>query len=162
MANITTRISLRNDLLSAWQSSTVKLNKGEVALARLSGELSDKYEMRIGVGDKTWSELSSGGIMVPASNVVGLEDAIASLSTSFYETDDIAKLSDDSSYVNGDIAVEKKDIDLSGHQQYTAYRWSEVNGTWQWAALDGNYSADNVYFPSNMTMTYTFGKYTVP
>lgn len=29
-------------------------------------------------------------------------------------------------------------------------------------ALDGNYSADNVYFPSDMTMTYAFGKYSVP
>ena len=62
MANITTRISLRNDVLSAWQNSSVKLNQGEVALARLSGELSDRYEMRIGVGDKTWNELSDGGI----------------------------------------------------------------------------------------------------
>lgn len=162
MANITTRINLRNDALSNWLTSTVQLNKGEVAFARLSGELSDKYEMRVGVGDKTWNELSNGGIMVPASNVVGLEDAIASLSTSFYETDDIAKLSDTASYVNGDIAVQKVDIDLSGHQQYTAYRWSEVNGTYQWAALDGNYSADNVYFPNDMTMTYAFGKYSVP
>ena len=37
-----------------------------------------------------------------------------------------------------------------------------MSGTWQWAALDGNYSADNVYFSNDMTMTYTFGKYTVP
>ena len=160
MANITTRINLRNDVLSNWLTSTALLNKGEVALARLSGELSDKYEMRIGVGDKTWSQLSSGGIMIPAENVVGLTEAIAALSTSYYETDDIAKLSD--TYVNGDIAVEKKDIDLSGHQQYTAYRWSLVDGAYKWAALDGNYSADNVFFSNDMTMTYAFGKYTVP
>lgn len=62
MANITTRINLRNDALSNWLTSDVLLNKGEVALARLSGELSDRYEMRVGVGDKTWSQLSSGGI----------------------------------------------------------------------------------------------------
>ena len=105
MAKITTRINLRNDTLEHWNGSTVVLNKGEVALARLSGELSDKYEMRIGVGDKTWSQLSSGGIMVPAENVVGLNEAIAALSTSFYETDDISKLSDTAEYVNGDIAV---------------------------------------------------------
>lgn len=158
MANITTRISLRNDALSNWNASTVLLNKGEVALARLSGELSDKYEMRIGVGDKTWSQLSSGGIMVPAENVVGLTEAIASLSTSYYETNDISNLT--GTYVNGDIAVEKKDIDLSGHQQYTAYRWNGETSAWN--ALDGNYSAENVYFPNNMTMTYQFGKYTVP
>lgn len=160
MANLTTRISLRNDTLLNWQNSTVVLNKGEVALARLTGENSDKYEMRIGVGDKTWNQLSDGGIMIPAANVVGLEDAISQLSTSYYETTDINQLTGD--FVNGDIAVEKKDIDLSGHQQYTAYRWSEVNGTYKWAALDGNYSADNVYFPNDMKMTIAFGKYTVP
>ena len=159
MANITTRISLRNDLLSAWQSSTVKLNKGEVVLARLSGELSDKYEMRVGVGDKTWSQLSGGGIVIPAENVTGLTETISQLSTSYYETTDINELSD--TYVNGDIAIEKKGIDGT-HEQYTAYRWSLVNGTYKWAALDGNYSADNVYFPNDMTMTYAFGKYTVP
>ena len=140
---LTTRISLRNDSLANWQSSTVKLNAGEVALARLTDELSDKY----------------GGVMIPAENVVGLTDAIASLSTSYYETnDDISVLT--GTYVNGDIAVVKKDIDLSGHQQYTAYRWNGETSAWN--ALDGNYSADNVYFPNDMTMTYTFGKYTVP
>ena len=160
MANITTRISLRNDVLSAWQNSSVKLNQGEVALARLSGELSDRYEMRIGVGNKTWNELSDGGIQIPAENVTGLTEAIAQLSTSYYETDDIAKLSDTASYVNGDIAVQKVDIDLSGHQEYTAYRWNGATSAWN--ALDGNYSADNVFFPNDMTMTYAFGKYTVP
>ena len=160
MANITTRISLRNDVLSAWQNSSVKLNQGEVALARLSGELSDRYEMRIGVGDKTWNELSDGGIQIPAENVTGLTEAIAQLSTSYYETDDINKLSDTASYVNGDIAVQKVDIDLSGHQQYTAYRWNSATSAWN--ALDGNYSAENVFFPNDMTMTYAFGKYTVP
>lgn len=156
MTNLATRISLRNDVLSNWTSSTIVLNKGEVALARLDG---DKYEMRVGVGDKTWSQLSGGGIVIPAENVTGLTETISQLSTSYYETTDIGELT--GTYVNGDIAVEKKDIDGT-HQQYTAYRWSLVDGTYKWAALDGNYSAENVYFPKNMTMTYTFGKYTVP
>jgi len=156
MTNLATRISLRNDVLSNWTSSTIVLNKGEVALARLDG---DKYEMRIGVGDKTWSQLSGGGIVIPAENVTGLTETISQLSTSYYETTDISELS--GAYVNGDIAVEKKDIDGT-HQQYTAYRWSLVDGTYKWTALDGNYSAENVYFPKNMTMTYAFGKYAVP
>ena len=62
MASITTRINLRNDSLSSWLASAVKLNKGEVAFARLSGELSDRYEMRVGVGGKNWSQLQNGGI----------------------------------------------------------------------------------------------------
>lgn len=156
---INTRILLRNDTLANWSGSDLALGKGEVALARLSGELSDKFEMRIGVGGKTWNELSDGGIMIPAENVVGLADAISQLSTSFYETTDINELTD--TYVNGDIAVEKKDIDGT-HEQYTAYRWSLVDGEYKWAALDGNYNADNVYFADDMKMTIAFGKYTVP
>lgn len=100
MTNLATRISLRNDVLSNWLSSTIVLNKGEVALARLDG---DKYEMRVGVGDKTWSQLSGGGIVIPAENVTGLTETISQLSTSYYETTDINELSD--TYVNGDIAV---------------------------------------------------------
>ena len=56
--------------------------------------------------------------------------------------------------------MQKVDIDLSGHQQYTAYRWNSATSAWN--ALDGNYSAENVFFPNDMTMTYAFGKYTVP
>ena len=78
MSKINTRINLRNDTLLRWLVSNAKLNKGEVALARMSGQLSDRYEMRIGVGDKTWSELSSGGLQVPIKNVTGLESALAS------------------------------------------------------------------------------------
>ncbi len=52
---ISTRLVLRNDDLSAWNSSNVELLKGEAALARLTGDLSDFYEVRIGTGDKTWS-----------------------------------------------------------------------------------------------------------
>ena len=58
MANnvLNTRIALRNDYLSAWAGSSLKLNAGEVALGlREDGS----YEMRIGTGDKTWSELGS-------------------------------------------------------------------------------------------------------
>ena len=153
---LTTRISLRNDYLSAWSSSTVKLNKGEVALARLDG---DKYEMRIGVGDKTWSELSSGGIVIPAANVEGLTDTISQLSTSYYETGDITTLTGD--YVNGDIAVEKKTI-AEGKQTYSAYRWSVVSGESKWVALDGCYNASNVYFDENLTYTTSLGVIAAP
>lgn len=153
---LTTRISLRNDYLSAWSSSTVKLNKGEVALARLDG---DKYEMRIGVGDKTWSELSAGGIVIPAANVEGLTDTISQLSTSYYETEDITTLT--GTYVNGDIAVEKKTIS-EGKQTYSAYRWSVVSGESKWVALDGCYNASNVYFDEDLTYTTSLGVIAAP
>lgn len=64
-----TRIALRNDVLSNWNSSDDTLLNGEVAL----GQREDgKYEVRIGVGDKTWNELSVSNMVIPSDNVIGL------------------------------------------------------------------------------------------
>ena len=73
MTNLATRISLRNDVLSNWPTSTTVLNTAEVALARLDGA---KHAMRVGVGDKTWSQLSGCSIVIPAENVTGLTETI--------------------------------------------------------------------------------------
>lgn len=54
----------------------------------------------------------------------------------------------------GNIAIVKRLI-VTGKYSYTAYAY---NGT-AWAAMDGNYSADNVYFSEDMLFTYNFGKY---
>ena len=98
MANTTliTKIALRNDALSNWNVSEDRLLRGEVALGQREDS---KYEVRIGVGDKTWNELSGSNMVIPAENVIGLTNTIQSLSTSMYQTDDIAKLSD--VYTNG-------------------------------------------------------------
>ena len=57
----------------------------------------------------------------------------------------------------GDIAINKKTI-TGDKKEYTAYVW---NGT-TWEAMDGNYSADNVFMPENMVITEKFGKYDIP
>lgn len=55
----------------------------------------------------------------------------------------------------GDIAIIQTPI-TDGKNQYTAYVFDgEV-----WAAMDGNYNAENVYFNSNLVFTHSFGKYT--
>ena len=55
MANTTikTKILLRNDTLSNWESSELSLGKGEVAIATLGGSLA---EVRVGTGNSTWAE----------------------------------------------------------------------------------------------------------
>ena len=157
---ISTRLVLRNDELSAWSASDVELLKGEAALARLSGNLSDFYEVRIGTGDKTWSQLGGSNLRIPAKNVEGLEQSITSLSTSFHYVgtlEDLNALS--ASANNGDFAVVSSEI-ADGKVSYTAYRFNSEVKAWQ--ALDGNYDASNVYFNDNMTITYDFGKYKIP
>lgn len=142
MANtINTRIVLRNDELSAWENSEKRLLKGEVAFARLSGELSNNFEMRVGTGT-TWSDLSDSNVIVPDS-------------TKFYEKATLTEL-EAVAGKNGDIGVVKEEI-ADGKYSYTAYRFDKAtNG---WVALDGNYSADNVIFSENISAMYTFGKY---
>lgn len=49
---INTRILLRNDTLEHWESSTLTLGKGEVAIATLNGNLA---EVRVGTGSSTWA-----------------------------------------------------------------------------------------------------------
>lgn len=301
--SINTRLILRNDTLANWQASTKVLLKGEVALA-LSG---DKYEIRIGDGDKTWSQLSSTNFVLPVDNVLSLDtklqdfqivsadlssgetgssyklqtktkssttwsdvansrfnvpatdlteiksnistlssdvddikqnisngvhfigtvvatqvsgdkgqykltesgswidavngdivvikddsgaieyiwsdtnkaweefgdeghhatvtqvetakqEAIDATTNTVTEISDSAELTSITSKVKGDIAVVKTQIGSTGKYQYTGYAW---NGT-SWQSMDGDYSTEHVILPSDMTITYAFGKYSIP
>lgn len=157
---ISTRLVLRNDDLSAWNASKVELLKGEAALARLTGDLSDFYEVRIGTGDKTWSQLGSSNIRIPAKNVEGLEQSITSLSTSFNYVGSVDALNALSATANnGDFAVVSSEI-ATGKVSYTAYRFNSAVKAWQ--ALDGNYDASNVYFGDDLTYTAAIGVLTQP
>ena len=161
MANIKTQIVLRNDSLSNWMRANPTLAKGEIGLAQLSGELSSKYELRIGDGVTDWNSLSATNIILPAENVVGLTETIAQLSTSYYETEgNVADLT--GSFVNGDIAVEKRTIN-GALAEFTAYRYdSTLTGDNKWRALDKNYNAANVYFDENLTYTTGLGVIAAP
>jgi hypothetical protein len=56
------------------------------------------------------------------------------------------------SIAKGDIVILTKDIDGT-HTEYTAYVY---NGK-KWQAMDGNYSAENVYFGTDLTTTSSIG-----
>lgn len=57
----------------------------------------------------------------------------------------------------GDIAIVKDSI-VENNFQYTAYVY---NGT-TWAAMDGNYNANNVYFDEDFVFTKAIGTVTIP
>ena len=68
-----------------------------------------------------------------------------------YEASSLEQLSNYSSYKNGDTAVVKTDI-AGTAKSYTAYVWdASVAGSNKWAAMDGNYSAENVYFKNDIS-----------
>lgn len=54
----------------------------------------------------------------------------------------------------GDIAIVRVLI-ANDKYQHTAYVY---DGS-AWAAMDGNYNAENVYFDNDLVLTYTFGRY---
>lgn len=67
-----TRILLRNDTLAKWESSTLILGKGEVAIATLAdGGLA---EVRVGTGSSTWA--TSLKLNVNTDQISGLVDVI--------------------------------------------------------------------------------------
>ena len=61
--------------------------------------------------------------------------------------------------VVGDVAVVSAEIgESTGKYQHTAYYW---NGT-AWAAMDGNYDAETVYFNEDLTYTNAIGAIAAP
>lgn len=183
MANPTTlktRIALRNDTVANWNSTNpeTKLLSGEVAFGRLSGALSDYYEMRIGTGDKTWRELSATNLRLPIGNIDGLDGALTSVQTKFYEVSSFSLLPENLSVTNGSIGVVLETVELAtsaytklsadGAKETTEFRtayWFDTsltsddhpNGTWR--QMDGNYKAENVYFTDNLKLTEQFGRH---
>jgi hypothetical protein len=82
MANITTKIILRNDSLARWNAVNPTLSAGEIGLALLEN---GKYELRVGNGLSAWQDLAATNIEVPVANVTGLpyvEYQLSSLETS--------------------------------------------------------------------------------
>lgn len=145
MAQLNTRIILRNDSTANWLlNESQVLLKGEVGIEFLTD---GKVKMKIGDGIKTWSELSYFG---------GEETHVFEADVGTDQTPKAAleQRVGNSAVVKGDIGIVKKALG-NEHYEYTAYVY---NGT-DWAAMDGNYDASNVYFSKNLIFTQNFGKY---
>lgn len=67
-----TRILLRNDTLANWESSSLVLGKGEVAIATLAG--GTLAEVRVGTGTSTWA--NSLKLDIDADQISGLIEMI--------------------------------------------------------------------------------------
>lgn len=141
MAQLNTRIVLRNDSSANWLTSKdVVLMKGEVGIEFLDD---GKVAMKIGDGTKTWEQLSTFGgdaaHYFEATPAEG-EDHIAAITRVVGET----------ALAVGDVAVVKEA--LADKTVHTAYVY---DGS-KWAAMDGNYSANNVYVAEDLTLAGNF------
>ena len=154
MAELKTRIILRNDITAGWEAvkanDTYKLLKGEIGIEFVE---SGSPKMKIGDGTSTWEALPYFGGTATELFETTLQSDDAS------KEDAINRVVGDKVVENGDFAIVKAPIGAGTDKyEYTAFMYSE--GAWK--ALDGNYDAENVYFSNNLTYTADIGVLTVP
>lgn len=146
---INTRIQLRNDLAATWNSKNPVLKKGEIGI-----EI-DTRKMKVGDGTTAWKALSYMG--ADANDILAVinenRDTCTQIELNQGQTD-ADGLATITSPKKGDTAIVSKLI-VGDKRSYTAYVYNGEN----WAACDGNYSADNVYFDKDLTLTEAFGRY---
>lgn len=150
MAQIKTRIALRNDSTANWEAnSDVVLMKGEMGV-----EFTDAGEtkMKLGDGQKKWSELDYFGgetdvhqAQVYQADLTEGEDDIAA----------ITRVVGENALFEGDMAIVKSTIGEA--VTYTAYVYNDA----KWQAMNGNYNANNVYFDKDLFTTTEIGYVTL-
>ena len=145
MAEIKTRLQVLNDTAEALEKkSTAVPLKGEIVYDQTN------HKMKIGDGKTTLGNLKFvGGDEAKHFDVVanvGEEDVAA-----------ILRIVGDAEIHTGDTAIVKRTI-INDKISHTAYVYNGTN----WAACDGNYRADNVYFDDDITYTVGIGTLAKP
>lgn len=153
MAELKTIITLRQGTTAEWAESNIVLKKGEMGLEYL-----DNGHVKIKAGDDEhlWSELSYVDDNIEAANVFQVE-------LSADDVDDIAAIEakveeENATKKNGDVAIVKSTF-AGDKVSYTSYVYDEelADGDSKgWSAMDGNYSASNVFFKDNITLAGSY------
>lgn len=146
---LNTKIQLRNGTAAEWTAKNPVLLKGEMGIE------TDTHKIKVGDGSTQWSELTyCGADTNDILNVINANrDSCTVIELAEGETT-ADKLSAIGNPKKGDIAVIIDGI-AGEAKSYTSYVYDGV----KFAAMDGNYRADNVYFDSNFILTEAFGRY---
>lgn len=149
---LTTQIILRNGTTTEWEASTKVLKLGEIGID------TTKNEIRIGDGTHTWKDLKIAGADQEAIQALidKAEDKVSVLLVDGNETD-TEKLATVINPAQGDMAIVERAVATNANS-YTAYVYDGK----KWCAMDGNYSAKNVYFDSDFTYTNAIGAIGAP
>ena len=146
MAELKTRIILRNDTTAGWEAvkanDTYKLLKGEIGIEFVEG---GSPKMKIGDGTSTWEAL-------PYFGGTATELFETTLNAGETHSAAITRVTSGAKINSGDFVVVKEAVGTDKYQ-YTAY----VYAADAWKALDGNYNAENVYFDKDLTITANVG-----
>ena len=144
MATLNTKIVLRNDTKANWDAvaDKVTLLAGEIGIEKDTGLF------KIGNGTDLWKDLPYANEGTHATHY-----EVTATGTQTDEEAIAAKLTElGAEAALDDIAIVKREI-ADGKKSHTAYIY---NGT-AWAALDGNYSAANVFLPNKITLAGDYG-----
>jgi hypothetical protein len=156
MAELNTIITLRQGTTADWADSTVILKSGEMGLEYL---VDGTVKIKAGDGEHLWSALNYIGSDVKDANVFQVE-------LGANETDDIAAIeakvvAENAEKQNGDVAIVKSTF-ADGKVSYTSYVYDselDVEGedsSHGWSAMDGNYSATNVFLKNKIELAGSF------
>ena len=158
MAELKTIITLRQGTTAEWADSEVVLKTGEMGLEYLSD---GNVKIKAGDGEHLWSALPYIGSDVKSANVFQVE-------LSADDIDDIAAIeaqvaAENAEKQDGDVAIVKAAI-AEGKYSYTSYVYDaalDVEGedsVHGWSAMDGNYSASNVFLKKGITLSGDYGQ----
>ena len=158
MAELKTIITLRQGTTEEWASSPVVLKQGEAGLEyRANGSV----KLKAGNDKDLWADLPYVGSDVQNANVFQVE-------LSAGEIDDIAAIEakvaeENATKQDGDVAIVKALI-AEGKYSYTSYVYDkalDIEGeasTFGWSAMDGNYSAANVFLKDQIVLAGDYGQ----
>ena len=144
MAEINTRIILRNDSADNWEGSQVELKQGEAAVEIKDG----KAKVKIAT--------ANGQTFADAAYIGSEDEKMFQVELAADDLDDEAAINrvvNGAELNKGDIAVVKAGI-AGDKKSYTSYVYDGA----KWVATDGNYSAANVYTNSKITLAGDYGK----
>ena len=138
-----------------WEASSRILGKGELAWA------SDTGVFKIGDGEHTWKQITRT-YKDFESVQSAIDTAVAGLSKTNVTEINVGRGVNHQDHLptsaaKGDIAIVREVIS-GDKKQYTAYVYTGS----EWAAMDGNYDAENVYFQKDLTITAPIGVQTIP
>lgn len=153
-----TRIVLRNDSTANWTAQDPVLLKGEI------GFDIDLLLFKVGDGSKKWSEITKQ-FKTYEDTIAEVNKLLSGLHTTVtYQAEvDLGANKEGAleavagNAQQGDIGIVKERL-ANGKFQYTAYVYTGEG----WAAMDGNYDAENVYFQKDLTITAAIGVQTIP
>lgn len=155
---INTIIQLRNDTAENWATSELVLKKGEF------GVENDTGLFKIGDGTHKFAELNYANDIKSALDQAGGNGVyVATKAEGETDVEAITRVVGDNTLKKGDNAIVKTVLVAAadGVEELASHTAYIYNGE-KWAAMDGNYSAENVYFDDNLTYTVAIGTLAAP